>query len=109
MNGLKLYVVAAIAAVMMLTGANVASASGNRLGTLNITGGVGGFDSQPAHYRKNRRHYRKHRRYRRYGHRRHRHYYRHKRRHRHHRHGHHRYYGPYIHFGFPGFGFHLGH
>lgn len=109
MNGLKLFVVAAIAAVMTIVGASLATANGNRLGAIGLTSGVGGYDSQPAHYRKGRRGYRQYRRHRRY--RRHRQRRRHHRRNRYHRpyYYNHGYYGPHVFFGAPGFGFYFGH
>lgn len=112
MNSIKLLAVVVVAAIATLAGPGLASANGNQIATIKLSTGVGGLDVQPAHYRKYRRHYRKHRRHRRYGHRRYRHNYYHRRSHRHgyyRRHGHRHYRGPYIHFGFPGFGFHLGH
>lgn len=119
MKTLRLFLVAAIAAVMTLAAASVASASGNRFGTLNIiTAYQGGtYDAKQVHYRKRyRRHryyrsrHRYKRRYRRYG------YYqprRYKRRHYKRRYYHRRrhrsyYYGPSVYFRVPGFGFHFG-
>ena len=64
MKTLKLFLVAAIAAVMTFAAASVATASGNRFGTLNITSAAqnGTYDAKPVHYRKRYRRYRKYRR-----------------------------------------------
>ncbi len=124
MKTLKLFLVAAVAAVMTLAGASVASASGNRFATLNITTAAqnGTYDARPVHYKKRYRRYRQYRRrnhykrrYRKYG------YYKQRRyrRYRYSRHRKNRYYyrrptyygyryGPSVHFRVPGFGFHFG-
>lgn len=121
MKTLKLFLVAAIAAVMTFAAASVASAGGNRFGTLNITNAAqnGTYDAKTVHYRKRYRRYRKYRRrhyykrrHRRYGYYNQRRYrYRHYRRNRYYYrrpsyYGY--YYGPSVYFRVPGFGFHFG-
>ena len=125
MNALKLFVVAGLAAVLTIVSASVASAAGNRFGTLNLNTAAkhGTYDTKPVHYRYRYRRYRKYRRRhyynRRYYRRRHykRRYYgrRYYRRHYYRRHyyrpyyyGYYGYYGPSVYFRAPGFGFHFG-
>jgi hypothetical protein len=104
----KLFLVAALAAVVMLASASGASASGNRFGTLKIPTAAqdGTYDPKPVHYRHR---YRRSRKYRRRHNYRRRHYSRRYNRRRHYRRHHRRrYYGPAVYFRVPGFGFHFG-
>lgn len=66
MSGLKLFVVATLAAVLTFAGANTSSANGNRIGTIKLTGGEPATVVQKVHHsRKYRRYYKKRRYYKR--------------------------------------------
>lgn len=110
MSILKLFLAATFAAVVTLVGVGHASASGNRLGAvnLNIIERADGYKVTPVHYRRYRR-YRRHRRhhYRRRNYR-HGHYRPYRKRYRYGRRYRHYGYGPSVYVRVPGFGFHFG-